>query len=951
MDNCNLQRILNNQSWFPPVVFWLLMFAMISLQLLSIASAHASDQLSPERISSRLNLTLDEQGWLAEHPVINLGAGIYPPLNFMDDHGKSIGISPDYLKLIATRLGITINMVSGDWTEIQALAKEHKLDGLGLIFKNSERQKYFDFAGPYTSDQYAILVNKETQGIAILADLSYKRVGIMAGDYAQGFLKENHTEVDLVLYKTNEEALHALVNREVEAVLGNLPTLTYFIDKHLMTGLKVAGLSEVMAKDEYVAIRKDWPQFTAILNKAFASISQQEHQKIRSKWLGLYPPTNNILQLVFTEKQKEWLAQQHKVRVWVTNLPPYIIIKEGRSPEGIAIDYLNIIAQHTGIHFSYQAVDKPFSELLENIKQKQYIDFTPIIVPRSERQKYMLFSNNYIESPTVIAVRNKSYSISDIQGLIDKSVGVLKASNLQKLLSAKYPSMALVLYDSNELALEALSKGHIDSYVGSLTHTTYIIQARGFSNIYLIASNSFESEHFAMGNRKDWPELTAIINLSLGSISEKEKAAILNKYVAVKYHVQGVGIIEMFIWGFVVICIAIIIVLFYITWNRSLRKLVDSRTRALKLEIFEREEVHNALLKSQGESIRAQKIANLGHWEWDVILDEIVISDEIYNIFGLSIGTPLNSKLIMECIHPEDHDYYIKSRAKALESQSNHTCIFRIIRPDGVIRTLSSKTSTVIQHNDTRRAMRLFGIFQDITERKKIEQELLHYQQRLKSLALKIALVEEQERRHIAADLHDNVGQSLALTRLQLAAVLKRLPGDKKTAELLEHCSKMLLTVIQDTRHLIFEISSPSLNEFGLSAAITEWKEQYKQQRYGFEVEIIDRLKIDFVSLDLRAILFRNIRELLVNVIKHAKATEVVVTLEEKLGHYMITVKDDGIGFITDQLTGGVRADGGFGLFNIQERMIDLGGELLINSKLKEGCTMVLSLPVIEMET
>lgn len=278
----------------------------------------------------------------------------------------------------------------------------------------------------------------------------------MANDYAHSFLKENHTNVERILYQTNEDALYALVSREIEAVVGNFPALTYFIDKHLITGLKVVGLPDEMTKDGYLAIRKDWPQFTAILNKTFASISQLDHQAIRGKWLGLYPVADNIPQLLFSLKQKSWLAQKKQVHVWVTDLPPYMIIKKGLEPEGIAIDYLNVIAERTGIKFSYEITDKPFIELLENLKHKQHIDFVPIIVSRPERQEYMSFSHNYIESPTVIAVRANGHSISTIQELTGKSVGVLKASNVHKLLSVQYPNIKLVLYDSNELALDAL---------------------------------------------------------------------------------------------------------------------------------------------------------------------------------------------------------------------------------------------------------------------------------------------------------------------------------------------------------------------------------------------------------------------------------------------------------------------------------------------------------------
>lgn len=417
------------------------------------------------------------------------------------------------------------------------------------------------------------------------------------------------------------------------------------------------------------------------------------------------------------------------------------------------------------------------------------------------------------------------------------------------------------------------------------------------------------------------------------------------------YKVQGIDLVEVLLWISAIFTIALIIVSFFVGWNRSLRKLVNSRTIALQREVVEREQAHNALLESQRESLKAQKIAHLGYWKWDLINDQFHCSDEFYRIVGIPFGTRLTYKVIMEYIHPDDHGYFNLAASNFIKFRRNVRINFRIIQRGGKVRHVSTTNSVTLECDEAGDPNWMFGILQDVTELKESEQKLINYQQRLKLLALQLALVEEQERRHIAADLHDNVGQSLALTRLQLAAVLKRLPDDAKTAELVHNCSQLILTVIRDTRHLIFEISSPSLNEFGLAVAITEWKEQMCKPSHGLEIEVVDRLAIDFASLDLRSILFRNVRELLINVIKHAKATVVVVTLEEKLGCYQITVEDNGIGFIADEQAGNVSVAGGFGLFSIQERMIDIGGQLIINANPLQGCTVIMTLPVIEIGT
>ena len=235
----------------------------------------------------------------------------------------------------------------------------------------------------------------------------------------------------------------------------------------------------------------------------------------------------------------------------------------------------------------------------------------------------------------------------------------------------------------------------------------------------------------------------------------------------------------------------------------------------------------------------------------------------------------------------------------------------------------------------------------DISERKQAEDSLQQYQKKLKSLTVQLALAEEQERRIIAEGLHDEVGQSLALTRMQLATARKDVPKGGKQDELFEDMSNALLKAVQDIRSLIFELSSPSLNELGLVAAISEWMDENATKKHGLKVELFDHVQDVTLDVELRAILFRNVRELLTNVIKHAQAKIISVWLESTADGLEITIQDDGVGFdVSVDWHSDVK--GGFGLFSIQERMTDLGGKLMISSQPGEGCKVVLFLPLQE---
>ena len=235
----------------------------------------------------------------------------------------------------------------------------------------------------------------------------------------------------------------------------------------------------------------------------------------------------------------------------------------------------------------------------------------------------------------------------------------------------------------------------------------------------------------------------------------------------------------------------------------------------------------------------------------------------------------------------------------------------------------------------------------EIDERKHTEERLQEHQQRLKALASQLTITEEKERRRIAAELHDQIGQTLALTRLQIAAAQKSAP-DAGLKTQLDDISRSLLQTVQDTRNIIYDLSPPQMNEVGLAAAISDWVDEQIEKRHGLETEVIVVGQKKTLDNDVRAILFRNTRELLTNTIKHARGSKVTVRLEFGEIDLKVVVWDNGVGFDPGALSDSSQSPGGFGLFSIQERMADLGGALKIESAPGKGCTAILTMPVEE---
>ncbi len=232
----------------------------------------------------------------------------------------------------------------------------------------------------------------------------------------------------------------------------------------------------------------------------------------------------------------------------------------------------------------------------------------------------------------------------------------------------------------------------------------------------------------------------------------------------------------------------------------------------------------------------------------------------------------------------------------------------------------------------------------DIIERKWSEQKLLRYQEELRSLATELALSEERERRRIAQALHDRIGQVLALINIKVGALLES-AFSRDLRKALRDIRKLVSESIAQTRSLTFDLSPPILYELGFEAAL-EWLAERIQLQYGVEVEveIFCCEKTMPLSLEWRVTLFTAIRELLVNVGKHAKSPTARVSLKREVGEIVVSVEDTGIGMDPASWISG-KAEG-FGLFSIRERLGFMGGRVELSSKKGQGTCVTLFVPV-----
>lgn len=288
---------------------------------------------------------------------------------------------------------------------------------------------------------------------------------------------------------------------------------------------------------------------------------------------------------------------------------------------------------------------------------------------------------------------------------------------------------------------------------------------------------------------------------------------------------------------------------------------------------------------------------------------------------------------VVQVLRENDH--------QVIASAGNSTVQEMLVDADGKPRTFLSTRGPLF--DEAGNVSGIFSISRDVTGQVQAQEALLAHQEQLRALAIELSRAEEKERRRIAAELHDEIGQNLALAKMKLGNCFQEVTLPPDAALAVRELEGILARTIQEVRSLTFQISPPLLYEVGFEAAV-EWLAEQFEAKHGLRVRIECDPSSPPLYEELSSALYQVVRELLVNVVKHARAGEVFITVKREAGRIEVTVRDDGNGFRVSP-EGAGKEMRGFGLFNIRQRVQHLCGALEVKSG-EGGTTVAVSVPL-----
>ncbi|MGA2194504.1 MAG: PAS domain S-box protein [Bryobacteraceae bacterium] len=392
--------------------------------------------------------------------------------------------------------------------------------------------------------------------------------------------------------------------------------------------------------------------------------------------------------------------------------------------------------------------------------------------------------------------------------------------------------------------------------------------------------------------------------------------------------------------------------------QQHLEELVTSRSAQLedlnsrlRLDILKRQGTERALRESQ--QLLRKTFASLRDALFIITSDTRLIVDcnpAAIKLFGYSREELVGKSIRL--LHVDDAAFlHFRELAQPAIREKGylHIAAFHMKRKNGEI--FSTQHSVMPLYDEEGMMIRWVSVVRDITEETRTSRKLEQYRGKLRKLAAELTVVEARERKAIAAQLHENLGQLLATVKMKLGPLGTVAPDEPLQPRVAE-VQGLVEEALQQTRSLTYQLSPPVLYQLGLEAAL-QWLAENMERQYAYRVVFTRQGESGVLHEESSVFLFSAVRELLVNVAKHACATQVAVRLRWLEDWVDVLVKDNGKGFPRPRLSadsdwavGTAHAQDGFGLFNIQERVSDLGGRMGLRSQPNSGTAVKIRLPL-----
>jgi len=483
-----------------------------------------------------ISLTHKEKEFIKNHPIIKVGNDrFWSPFDFYEDN-QAKGFSVDYLKELGNISGLKFEFIQAEsWEILVDKLKNKKLDMLTALEPTLKTKKFALFSDDILVTFESMITQKKHSNLNSYKDLYGKKVGIIKGYDVEDEIKENHKQINMVLFNTPVNALQALSNSKVDVVIENSSVALYLINKYFISNLKLNGAPKFPNLDDgdkiKIVSRIDYPELHSIIQKSIKAMSTKKKKDLKNRWMS---SIKNIEEnkITLTKEEKDFFKLNNKFSVHMENdYTPFSNIDKNGKFVGYSIDYANMVASKLGIKFIYNK-NEDWNQAISNLKTKK-IDIIAQAINTKERQKFALFTKDYMTYNQAIIVKNKNLHLNTFENLKNHKIGIVGGYNVEKIIRKFYPEINFVTYANNDILLKAILLDKIDAAISTHQVMQYHINSLLLKNITSIPI--FNNLHIdktteAFAIRDDLVLLHSSLQKAFDSVTQKEKSKLQLKW-------------------------------------------------------------------------------------------------------------------------------------------------------------------------------------------------------------------------------------------------------------------------------------------------------------------------------------------------------------------------------------------------------------------------------------
>ena len=358
------------------------------------------------------------------------------------------------------------------------------------------------------------------------------------------------------------------------------------------------------------------------------------------------------------------------------------------------------------------------------------------------------------------------------------------------------------------------------------------------------------------------------------------------------------------------------------------------RVLGCSIDMTERKKIEEDRRLKEERLRLAQQSAQIGIWDWHPQTGEIIWTPELESIYGFEPGSFSGSyQDFSSRVHPDDLRMLEDLRDEAVAAHQTFECDFRIRLPGGEIRWVHCKGSAL--YDAIGRPERIYGVNFEITERKLMEQRLESSLQQQALLSGRLLTIQEEERRQLARELHDEIGQVLTAVRINLlTAQVNRNPSEFQRR--VQECIDITSQAIQQVRGRSLELRPSLLDDLGLIPAMEQYVErQAELGKCAIQFQFDPLTERPPPETEIAC--YRVMQEAITNILRHARASMIHLILARDEQLLQLRIRDDGCGFEVGEARRRAMSGGSFGLLGMEERAILAGGGIEFASQPGQG--------------